>query len=155
MPESRRFIDGDDLAFERRWWAFQRVGWVGLAALLVLAAGGLFGNGLFTRTTKAAGGVTLEYPRFARSGASLTIEITTDAGRSSFLLDDHVLAFLVPETIVPAPARQFATSEGLNLIYEPATTRVRIAGRSRSIGAERGVVSSGGATIPFKIFLYP
>jgi hypothetical protein len=57
-------------------WLFERVGWIAMAAVLIAAAAGLFGNGwLSEREVSAGGALTAKYPRFGRAHAPLELAV--------------------------------------------------------------------------------
>ena len=60
----------------RRGWVFERVGWIAMAAVLIAALAGLFGNGwLSEREVSAGGALTARYPRFCRAHAPLELAV--------------------------------------------------------------------------------
>lgn|SRR6185503_3805620 len=57
-------------------WIFERVGWSAMAAVLIAAAAGLFGNGWLSGREVDAGGVlTAKYPSFCRAHAPLELAV--------------------------------------------------------------------------------
>ena len=57
-------------------WMFERVGWIAMAAVLIAAVGGLFGNGwLSEREVSAGGALTAKYSRFGRAHAPLELVV--------------------------------------------------------------------------------
>jgi hypothetical protein len=66
--EDRRHPIEEDMRFQRRSWAVERAGWIGIGVLVCLALTGLFGQGLWSKATASAGDNTLavEYERFQR-----------------------------------------------------------------------------------------
>jgi hypothetical protein len=57
-------------------WVFERVGWIAMAAVLIAALAGLFGNGwLSEREVSAGGALTAKYPRFCRAHAPLELAV--------------------------------------------------------------------------------
>jgi hypothetical protein len=71
-----------DLRFQRRAWTFQRIGWAVMAALLLVGAAGLFGEGPLANATAVSrdGAYRVEYARFARHQAPEVIRIALTAG---------------------------------------------------------------------------
>lgn len=73
-----------DIAYLRREWTLQRIGWVVMTAIVVAALIGLLGTPGFASTTHltaADGSFSLEYGRIERHHAptDLTIEVTPEA----------------------------------------------------------------------------
>jgi hypothetical protein len=54
---------------------FERVGWVAMAAVLIAAAVGLFGDGWLSEREVSAGALTAKYPRFCRAHAPLELAV--------------------------------------------------------------------------------
>ena len=89
-------------------WTIQRVGWVLILVVLVLATLGLFGNGVLSERNIRAGDISLRYERFARFQNSTAIEVTASARGGDLTVAfsrDFVGAFKVEE-INPEPAGQ-------------------------------------------------
>jgi hypothetical protein len=99
-----------ELVFHRREWRVQRVGWVFMALLPLLALAGLFGEGPLSavRVSNDAIGM-LQYERFTRKGAD-TVVLIEPAARGTpaqtvqvALASDYLEAFKI-EQITPEPA---------------------------------------------------
>ena len=57
-------------------WTFERIGWVLMGVVMLGAAAGFFGGGLFTGSEATAGDdLTVRYPRFARADAPFDLAI--------------------------------------------------------------------------------
>jgi hypothetical protein len=111
-----------NLAFHRREWRIQRIGWVLVAVFLALAVGGLFGHGPLSRAYVDYGTGRLEYEQFVRYGLSTDLVIT-DAGSAQGVIrvaisGDYLEAFRV-ERITPEPAA--VRMAGPNIVYEFAS----------------------------------
>ena len=60
----------------RRGWTFERAGWVAMAAVLLGAGAGFFGDGLLSESVATAGDeLTVRYARFARAHAPFDLVI--------------------------------------------------------------------------------
>ena len=73
----------EDLDFQRREWAVQRVAGLLVVAFVVAAALGFFGSGgMFSRgrASDEQGDLLIEYERFVRAGAPARLEIHSVAG---------------------------------------------------------------------------
>ena len=70
-----------NLAFHRREWRVQHVGWWALTAFVVVASLGLFGSGPLSRARAGEPGapVWVEYDRFARVGATTRMYVHVSA----------------------------------------------------------------------------
>jgi len=89
MPQSLEGIErvgtlevGQDLQFQRREWVFERVGWVAMALVIVLAFVGVFGHGMTSKasTTSGDGFLKVDYSRMARHRSPDTIRLTLAPG---------------------------------------------------------------------------
>lgn len=119
-------VDGlqiaEDLLFQRRAWAAQRVGWGVMALLLLAAVLGLLGSGPLSKATADVPGVMrIEYQRFAQyqTPGKLTVHLEPGAvnGASVSLgIDRQFLDRAGLESVVPPP-RRVHHAEG-RLIYE-------------------------------------
>jgi hypothetical protein len=64
---SRKYPVREHMRFQRRMWVVERVGWVVVAAIVLLALLGLFGTGVLSKRSIEAGSLTVEYDRFERA----------------------------------------------------------------------------------------
>lgn len=156
-----------DLAFARRSWGVQRVGWLGMGVLLVLALAGIFGSGPLSHGEVSLPGLLrVEYQRFARYQAPQTLRAHVDpaatgTGEVRLWIDRGYLADARVDTITPPPARVEAGGERLVYVFptsrpgEPVT--IVFALQAEHIGPTSGRVGlDGGETFaPFRQFVYP
>jgi hypothetical protein len=104
-----------DLGFERRQWTVQRIGWVAMALILLLAFIGLFGNGPLSQAEASSGPLTLQYDRLARERAPSELQVQVAAGSASegeivLSLNDGYLHKVDVERVVPEPTAMEAAS---------------------------------------------
>lgn len=99
-----------DLRFQRRAWAFQRIGWVAMAVALALAVWGVFGHGISSKrsATSRDGGIKVEYAAVARYRAPDTIRLTpapgaVDGDELRVALSRETLDGMEIETVYPEP----------------------------------------------------
>lgn len=64
---SRKYPMQEHMRFQRRMWVTERIGWLLLALVMLLALLGLFGSGLLSKRSVSAGSLTIQYERFQRS----------------------------------------------------------------------------------------
>jgi hypothetical protein len=78
-PDSELQIDAD-LAYQRRTWRMQRIGWFVFVLLVVAGLTGIFGSGPLSRTVAGGPteGLSIDYERFARLHAPTTFIIRVD-----------------------------------------------------------------------------
>jgi hypothetical protein len=110
----------DDIAFQRKLWRVERVGWGMLVILVLLTLLGLFSKGpLSTHQQMSADGhLQLDYQRFLRQGASSSMIVTLQ-GEPGALLEMVLEApFFVTyriDAIHPQPLEAFSEHAGLKL----------------------------------------
>ncbi len=127
-----------DFELQRRAWRFERIGWLVMGLVLLAAALGLFGRGLFSTATAVcpSGRLSIDYPRAWRIQSPLTLTLRLDPAPSSptvqLWIEDAFLARAALEQITPPPER--VTLGGGRLTYSfgvgpdpgPAVVEVRI-----------------------------
>ena len=163
----------DKLEFQRNNWRAERVGWAALAAVVLAALLGLFGDGVLSNDEAASadGMLTVAYRRFLRAESPAKLEVTAaqalaDGGRLAIRLDAAWLArFEIvaiepePESTTLAPDRTtflFATtaaSATAATASEPVTVRFRL--EAEKAGVAAGAVGVGTAQIELRQFVYP
>jgi hypothetical protein len=72
-----------ELAFHQREWRLQRIGWGLLALFLLLALGGLFGDGPLSHSRDASAAGSVEYERFVRDGLATELIVTPASAAGS------------------------------------------------------------------------
>jgi hypothetical protein len=165
---SRRGIDIDeDMAFQRRTWIAERIGWSLFGLVLVAAALGLFGTGPLAETeaTSPDGSVGLRYERFARTATETGMTAEIDAAPQ---VDGIFRLRLGPELseryllvrVQPEPRRMLLEGRAivLELAAEPSgrPTSLRLwlkPDRPGLIQSEVGLV--GGQPLAFWQLVYP
>lgn len=75
----------EDIRVEQRAWTAERFGWVGIAAVIVLALLGLFGPGPLSHESVESPDASLhvDYNRFIRMGGTTSIEVEISGLRRS------------------------------------------------------------------------
>jgi hypothetical protein len=157
----------EDMAFQRKTWRAERIGWVVLVVLLLLSAAGLFGHGLLSAATAQDGDgrLTVEYHRFARNGAMtrLTIGVSPPvAGDVVIRLDEALPRNFTIETVQPAPAESRMQTGGLEWLFRAGSDAaspllVHVTLRSEQTGWLTARIGLAGSAAPVKlnIFIYP
>jgi hypothetical protein len=71
----------EDVAFQAREWKVERIAWVGLGLVILLALAGLFGHGPISWTSASTddGSLEVAFERFGRRGGSQDLVITAAA----------------------------------------------------------------------------
>jgi hypothetical protein len=114
-----------DLAFQRREWTVQRIGWWALTALVGAAVLGIFGGGPLSRARAGEPGAPLwiEYERFARVGATTRLYVHLGAGGEP---DDEVRVSrnyfdrIRVERLTPEPTRVIVEPDDVRLFFDLA-----------------------------------
>lgn len=164
-------VDGlqieEDLSFQRRAWAVQRVGWGIMALVLLAALLGLLGSGPLSKATADVPGVMrIEYQRFAQyqtpSRLTVHLERGAVAGASVSLgIDRQFLDRAGLESVVP-PARRVHHAED-RLIYEfdvaapgrPLTLVLYLEPQQAGVVTGRVTVENGSPAAVFRQVVYP
>jgi hypothetical protein len=156
-----------DLEFERLSWSVERVGWVVIAVVALAALAGLFGPGPLSRTTigEPGGTLWLEYARFGRLGAPLTLRVhaAPNTGRQTALrlwLSRDYMERVQVEQVTPQPEQVEAGSERLTYTFPLAessrSTAVTFSLKMDQFGRQRGCIGIvDGPTLCFRQFTYP
>ena len=155
----------EDLAFQRRDWAAQRVGWAAIGLVLLAALAGLTGPGPLSGVTRTDGRhFTIEYERFVRHGArtTLTLRVTPGAvreGRVRISVDRHFLAANDLQRLVPDPNATRGRDEEVEFVYDVAPgdgLQVRWTLEPDQLGSHSASVRlNDGPAIRIEQFTYP
>ncbi|HEX6978868.1 MAG TPA: hypothetical protein VF342_06175 [Alphaproteobacteria bacterium] len=124
--QGRRDLHVDaDLAFQKRSWRVQRIGWAVCAILLAAAALGFFGAGAFSTTTAGspAAGFWVEYERFVRGFAPSELIVHVDrrlvAGdRVNIVLGGDYVRAVELRTLLPPAASAGASPDGAVIAFD-------------------------------------
>lgn len=107
-----------DPQFQKREWAVQRAGWIGMLLVILAAAAGLFGPGPLSsaRAGESGAAVQLEYQRFWRylSPTRLQVRLApaeTRDGKAAIWLSQAYLDGFEVQTVTPRPSRVVAASD--------------------------------------------
>lgn len=105
---------------QRRGWIADRIGWAAMAAVIVAALAGLFGNGFvgLDEAKDTTGLLEVEYNRFGRNGADVTLtvqvsETASTQGEIAVWLPNEYLDAVRIDDIRPAPDKSQAHDNGL------------------------------------------
>lgn len=151
-----------DLRYQVHEWRVERVGWVLLGLLLVLASLGTFGGGVLSRASAEEGAVRVEYERFTRAQSRTTIQLLAPMQQQKPMPVELRWAPRTPvriETIVPEPERSEVTADGAVYYFTVApdtdTGRITFEYRIEDPGEVGFQISAGGATFEIDQFVYP
>jgi hypothetical protein len=157
--QSRRQPIQEDIRFQRRSWLSERLSWIGVALIVLLAFGGVFGGAglLFDETSAAAGGIAIGYEPIARRQAPTELRIDASTPRVTFsqAFDDY----LDIVSITPPPTH-VERSGGIVYVFAPDLPEGRrhivLTYKPKTTGWFDGSIASGGQDgVRFRQFVYP
>jgi hypothetical protein len=128
---------GEDLAFQHRWWRFERGIWVFFVCIILLDLAGVFGRGpvAIAHLRSADGSLQVKYERIERTGtpSMLTVSIGEQAlrgGSVDLFVSDNVVGALGAQRVIPQPARTVVGNGGLTYSFPasvaPALIRIEL-----------------------------
>jgi hypothetical protein len=157
----------EDFAFQRREWAWERVGWAVILLVLLAALLGLFGVGplSWAVTGDAGAPLRLEYERFGHHEGPTTLRVHLGPGVGSegtahIWLDRDYLEGVQVESVTPEPEAVEVGPDRLTYIFQIADpsrpTGVTFYLRMGQIGLRTGRVGLGDEPpLSFRQFVYP
>lgn len=153
----------DEIAFQRKSWRLERLGWFGLVLLMLLTLLGVFSKGpLSTRHISSADGTLhVEYQRFLRHGAHSRLIVTArsaPSGSAVLQFSAQLLEAFTLEGIHPEPQSSASRQGGL-LLESRADAQggvtLYLALRPEALGPVEHSISLNGQTVQFVQFIYP
>jgi hypothetical protein len=156
-----------DVAFQRREWMFQRIGWTIMLLVVLAALAGLLGRGPLSQVTVSTpdGSLRLTYNRFVHYHDPTTLEIeiaggVADGRELRVWLDDAYLAGIEIQSITPAPDHFEAGSDRHTLVFRVSdprqATRITIHFQADQMLALSGRAGIGDQVpVSFDQFVYP
>lgn len=161
---SRDYPVREDMRLQRKVWRFERLGWYGLVALMVLTLAGLFSKGpLSTADMRSADGhLRVEYQRFLRNGSSEMLVIHMQGAARQALeveLNGELLQGFNVEMLQPQPLKASTAGEGVRLWAlsdDQGRATLYLTLRSDGVGLYDTRVSlATGACVDLSQFIYP
>lgn len=162
--ENRQVPVEEDLAFQRRIWRFERIGWYLLLAVVVLTLCGLFSRGPLSsmHDVSPGGNLSVEYERFHRNGSVNTMVIRAHGpvdGPLTIVLGKAMMEGFSVESMQPQPAAAAASPQGIKLTLatdEHGESTLYITWRSDGLGVfDSTVAIEGGEQLSIFQFIYP
>lgn len=128
---------GEDLAFQERWWKFERIVWVCFALILLADVLGVFGRGWLARARIAnpAAGMQIEYERVERASTPsiITVHVQPDAivnHQIQLFASESIVKELGAQRIVPQPQQSTLGDGGITYTFPadspPATIQFEL-----------------------------
>jgi hypothetical protein len=157
----------EDMEFQRHSWIVQRIGWAIFALVILLAALGLFGDGVLSdaQAGQKEGALWMEYPRFARFQGEFRIMVHTEegiatAGEIGIQLNKGYLQSVEVNSISPAPDREIKDADWITYVFKindgspPFTAYFYVT--PRKAGPLSGTFQlQNGNAVSFSQFIYP
>jgi hypothetical protein len=154
----------DSLRFQRRAWAFERVGWVAMALFLVCATAGVLGRGPFSHAQGRShdGMLSVDYERVVRRSAPSDLRLMIDVPRPNPCVVRLSRAYVdqagVEQIVPPAQSIQSAGDE---LLYRfpttaddgPLTIQIRMS--MRAAGIVNGSIRVGDEAVGIRQIVLP
>ena len=159
----------EDIGFERRLWAIQRIGWVVMALVVVAAILGLLGPGLLSTGAKASNEnadlSVEEYERFVRymSPTDLRMQLHPGAsteGEARISLDRKYMEGFQVQQVTPHPQRVEAGPDAYTYVFAVGQlnqpTAVTFNLQPQKVGLLQGQARlEGEEPVSFTQFVYP
>ena len=115
---------GEDLAFQEKWWKFERVIWVFFLLVIVADALGLFGQGWLahTRLQQPGSALDIKYDRIARetTPSQVTVRFAPDAAEGNtvrLFVSDSAIDDLGNQRIAPQPLTSAVGNGGVTYTF--------------------------------------
>jgi hypothetical protein len=164
---SRRIEVDEDMAWQRRTWAIQRIGWFAMGVLVLSALTGVFGYGALSwqQASDPAGLVGIEYERFQRQGSEFTLRVdvapeATTGDAIPLRVSGSFLDAVEVKGIVPEPRESRSLGPDVEYVFpvaapgQPAT--IRFALKLREVGSHTAEIGlTGREPARFTQFVYP
>lgn len=142
----------EDMEYQRRTWRTERIGWIILCILLLIALLGGFGSGPLSSTSvrDPSGTLEISYDRFERHGAVSGIRAELGAAESdqaTLIISHSFFDSFAVESIQPQPVQTRGGREGVQLLFQrtndgPLTVHLVV--RARKTGFARSTFGLDG-----------
>ena len=163
MAENSLHVE-EDLAYQQREWLVERVGWIVMLLLILVAAAGLFGNGVLSRASVSDGKqVRIEYERFAHylTPTSFKVHMRTTSKDKDIQLrvNNDFLQGIKIEKVVPEPIRVETGDKWLSYhfpVNTPGEVAIKFDLTPEMVGKLSAVIATGSAEpLSFNQLVYP
>jgi hypothetical protein len=157
----------EDIVFQERTWAVQRMGWWAMALLIAAALAGLFATGPLSsaETRDGTGALTVGYDRFQRHATPSSLRLhlgreLTAADAVAVHINSALADAVEVERMVPRPQHAKLTASGVEYTFavaepgRPASIRFILA--PSAVGLLRAEIGlTGREPARFTVFVYP
>jgi hypothetical protein len=149
----------ESLDLQERGWVIQRIGWVLLYAFLIIAALGLFGEGVLSKKSINESAASIEYEKFFRYEGRM--EIKVDVSRSTgnqtiVAFPNNYLKHFQIVSILPEPKENRVQGNKVNYIFEgTAPMNIVFYLVPKQVGQISGELTVNNDTFNLSHFIYP
>jgi hypothetical protein len=155
------------MAWQRRTWVIQRLGWLVLGGLVLTALTGAFGYGpvSWRQASDPAGLLRVEFERFQRQGSEFTLRVdiapeATTHDAAVLRVSGSFLDAVEVKGIVPEPREERSSGSDVEYVVPVAqpgrAATIRFALKMREIGSHTAEIGLGGREpARFTQFVYP
>jgi hypothetical protein len=128
---------GENLSFQRKWWAFERVIWWIFSVLIICDCLGLFGQGWIAQAKASLpdGGLIVDYERIERASTPSTMTLhfgnaAIENGQVRVYVSSSVVKGLGAQRIAPQPAVSTLGANGITYTFPasgaPADVQIQL-----------------------------
>lgn len=128
---------GEDLAFQRSWWRFERIVWIIFVLIIALDLAGAFGRGPLAHAsiTSQNRSLSIHYDRIQRTGTPSVMAIrlgpgAVQGGEATVFVSDKLVSALGAQRIIPQPATTRVGNGGLTYTFPitdpPSVVRIEL-----------------------------
>jgi hypothetical protein len=148
----------EDIELHERSWRLQKFGWAFIYGIVVCAAIGLFGNGVFSKKSVEQQGLHIEFDRYLRFEAEFPIKLESsgDTKLNTVEIPQDYLRHFKVENIVPEPTQTSILGENVVYAFDTAHNHSAvfylIAKQRGNIGGDWKVNNT---VFPLSHFIYP
>lgn len=158
--ENRTYPLQEHMGFQHRSWTIERIGWLVMSAVLVVALTGAFGGGVVSRTTIGQPPLSVQYDRFQRITklARFIVHLGGPETERRLTLGPAFQAHYEVSDIQPHPLRSTSGSDGLDLSFAAGASELTIViwAHPRRFGPIKFAVAGAGAQpLELSPFVYP
>ena len=156
---------GEDMAFQQRWWVFERIVWGVFGLILLADVSGLLGRGPLSKAEAhtADGSLLVKYEKVERANTPSIMTLTPGApavhdGAFKVFVSDSIVKELGAQRVVPQPADSVVGDGGVTYTFSanvlPIT--VQIALQPSFIGSHTfRITVPGQASVSGKVLVLP
>lgn len=166
LPRRGTLDIAEDVSFQEADWRVQRVGWAGMAFVLLAALAGFLGGGPLSRASQATsdGALAVEYGRFERraSPTRLTVRFAGEVVRGDearIWFDRRYAESMRIEHVAPPPQRVEIGADRLTFVFRTEGAARQGAATFHfsfdAFGRIAARVGGGGAQLAFRQIVYP